>query len=283
MKPKIAPIKKDKVNEIKKLIQEYPVWGIVNMENLPTPQLQRMRAKLKKDVVIFMAKKRLIKIALDELKDKLQAVDELKSKIKGMPALVFTKENPFKLFKILKQNKSSAPAKAGQEAPNDIVVPAGPTGFAPGPIISDLGQVGLKTGVEAGKIVIKEEKLVAKEGDVIDAKLADVLTKLKIEPMEIGLNMIYSYENGVIFNKDVLDIDDEAYRNNIIKSYQNTFNLAMHIAYVNKLTIKYLLQKAYRNCRGLALSQDILTKDTVKEVLTKVNKQMLSLKAKVPD
>jgi large subunit ribosomal protein L10 len=42
------------------------------------------------------------------------------------------------LYKILQKSKSSAPAKAGQTAPNDIYVKAGKTSFAPGPIIGEL-------------------------------------------------------------------------------------------------------------------------------------------------
>jgi len=65
-----------------------------------------------------------------------------------MPALLFTKENPFKLYNKLQKSKSSAPAKAGQTAPSEIVVPKGPTPFAPGPIIGELGALGIKTAVE---------------------------------------------------------------------------------------------------------------------------------------
>mgnify|MGYP000252813721 CR=1 FL=1 len=75
-------------------------------------------------------------------------MDQLTEKIKGMPALLFSKENPFTLYSILQKNKSPAPAKANQEAPKDIVVSAGPTTFAPGPIISELAEVGIKTKVD---------------------------------------------------------------------------------------------------------------------------------------
>ena len=47
-----------------------------------------------------------------------------------------------------------APAKEGQLAPFDIVVPKGPTPFGPGPIIGELQKIGLPAAIEAGKIGI---------------------------------------------------------------------------------------------------------------------------------
>ena len=38
--------KKQIVAKIKKLLQEYPIVGIVNMENLPAPQLQKIKETL---------------------------------------------------------------------------------------------------------------------------------------------------------------------------------------------------------------------------------------------
>ena len=73
--------------------------------------------------------------------------------LKGMPALIFTKENPFSLFKTLKKSKTNAPAKANQTAPFDLIVPKGPTSFAPGPVIGELAILGIKSGVEINEII----------------------------------------------------------------------------------------------------------------------------------
>ena len=40
----VADYKKEIVSNIINLINEYPIMGVVNMENLPAPQLQAMRA-----------------------------------------------------------------------------------------------------------------------------------------------------------------------------------------------------------------------------------------------
>jgi large subunit ribosomal protein L10 len=272
---KVAEHKKEKVKEFSKLIEENPIIGVVNMMNLPAKQLQKMREKLRETVFIRMTKQRLMKLAFEN--SKKPNINELVKHFKGLPALVFTKDNPFKLFNTLKKNKSTAPIKAGQTAPNDLIVKAGPTNFAPGPIIGELGGFGIVSGVENGKIAIKKDSVVAKEGDVVNAKLAALLQRLGVEPMEIGLDLIAVYENGEIITKDVLDIDVDEYVNNIKSAASMAFNLAVNAGFPTEQTTTVLLQKAASDALALARSQNILTSETVKDVLAKADSQAKAL------
>ena len=249
MEAKVAEWKREEVKEIKRLLDEYSVFGIINVENLPSLQLQRLKHNLKNKIYVKMSKKRLINRALDDMKK--ENFDKVKEEIKGIPALIFTKENPFRLAKLLRQNKSNAPAKPGQIAPMDIYVKAGPTPFPPGPIIGELGQLGIKTEVKEGKVSIRDDKLLVKENEVINAKQADLLSKLKIEPMKIGINLILTYENGEILTKSILEIDDELYVNNVKIAHQEGLNLALAIGYVSKDTISYLIRKASNEISAL--------------------------------
>ncbi len=227
------------------------------MTNMPSPQLQRLRSKLKGRVFITMSKGRLIRIALKELKNDIKNIEKMDDYVKGMPALLLSNETPFKLAAVLKKSKSRAPAKAGQIAPNDITVPAGPTSFSPGPIIGELGQIGIKATISEGKVVIKEDTVIVKEGDIISMQVANMLTRLGIEPMEIGINLTAALEEGTLFTKNVLSVDEEDYINNLKTAVQNCFNLAFNIVYVTKDNIKLLLIKAFRDSRALAESRKI--------------------------
>ena len=128
----VSEIKIKKVNELKQLVKSYPIIGVVNLQSLPAPQLQSLRRSLRGKVEIRMARRRMLQRALEG-----SEADKLSGHLSGMPALLFTKDNPFSLFKILDKNKSRAPAKPGQIAPRDIVINAGPTSFAPGPVIGE--------------------------------------------------------------------------------------------------------------------------------------------------
>ncbi len=277
-KPHISDKKKDVVKKIAELIKSYPIIAAVNMENLPAKQLQVMTAQLRGQVEMFMAKRRLMTIAIESVKAEKPGIEELIPHLKGMPALLFTKDNPFTLYKKLDKSKSTAPAKAGQEAPNDIVVKAGPTPFAPGPIIGELGGFKIKSGIEDGKVVIKEDSVVAKEGDVINAALAGILSRLGIEPMEIGLNITATYEDGMIFTKDVLAVDEQEYINNITQGASWAFNLAIEAGFLTPETTETMIIKAFNDSKALAISQNILADTVVDQILAKAHGEMMSLK-----
>jgi len=277
-----APKKKKVVKEVVELIKKYPIVGVVNMENLPTPQLQRMRSQLRNKVDLLMTKRRLMNKAIDQIKDK-PGIEKIKEKMRGMPALLFTKENPFTLFKTLKQNKSKAPAKAGQTAPSDIIVPAGPTPFAPGPVIGELGALGIKASVEGGKIAIKSDTKVASEGDEISENLAGMLTRLGIEPMEIGLDLLAVYEDGTIYPKSVLDVDEEKFMSNLMLTASQAHALAMEIGYTTPETIEPMIQRTYRAAKEIAKESKFLTDETASEMVEQAEREMLALKSQLPE
>ena len=273
--------KKKVIADYVKLMKDYPIVGAVDMENLPTKQLQNMRAQLRGKVVIKVGKMRLMKIALEKAAKDKPGLEKLIPYLKGMPGLIFTKDNPFSLYKTLDKNKSTAPAKAGHIAPNDVVVPAGPTNFAPGPVIGQLGAVGIQAGIENGKVAIKKDAVVVKEGEEINAELAGLLTRLGIEPMEIGLALSATFEDGNIFTKDVLAIDETEYINNITTAHRWSFNLAMEAGVLTKETTEMMLTKAFTDSRALAVSQHIMTEHTRELILSKAAQLATGLKAQL--
>lgn len=257
--PHVASWKKEEVQQLVQIMQRYNVIGLVDMTNLPSFQLQKMRAALQKTGFIIMTKARLLNLAFAELNGKIQGIQALQKTMQGMPALICTNENPFSLAKTLRKAKSKAPAKPGQKAPNDLIVLAGPTPFAPGPIIGELGQLGIKTQIQEGKIHIKEEKIIAHEGDVISGPVASMLTRLGIEPMEIGLNLVAVLEKGMVFLKNVLDVDEKVYIDNLKLAAAHAFALAFSVAYPTKDNITMLVVKAARDAEALAEARKILT------------------------
>ena len=275
----VAEYKKEIVTELVKMIMEYPIIGIVNMENLPAPQLQKMRAQLRGNFHITMTKRRLIKLAFEETKSRKKGIEQLEKHLGGMPALIFTKENPFKLSKTLQRNKSPAPAKAGQTAPRDIVVNKGPTPFAPGPIIGELAMVGIKSGVEGAKVAIKEDTVIAKAGEKIKPKVAEILARLGVLPMEVGLDLVAVYENGLIYGRDVLSIDEKEYLKRLSNAARWAFNLAVEAGYPTKQTIQVLIGKAHNDAKNLGVAQNIFDSGIMEILLGKAQMQMQSVKS----
>jgi large subunit ribosomal protein L10 len=281
----VSEQKKKTVNEFQKLVDSYPVIGLVDMENLPAPQLQKMRLQLRDTAVIKMTKARLMKIVFENSKEKKKGIEDLNGYLRGMPALIFTKHDPFKLAKILKKSRSNAPAKAGQTAPKDIVVTAGPTSFSPGPIISELASAGIKTAIENGKIAIKQDSVVVKEGEIVNPQMAGILSRLGVEPMEIGLNLVAVYDNGTIFKRDVLEIDEDEFMNKIKQAYSSSITVALELSFLTDATTEIMIAKAFNNAKAVALAQNIITDETKEQIIAKANNEMLALKSKlnIPD
>ena len=263
--PHVSDFKKKVVAEFVKLFKEYPIIGAVDMETLPAKQLQIIKAKLRDRCVILMTTRRLMVKAIEQVK--VEGLDKLIPHLKGMPALLFSKENPFTLFKIIKQNKSKAPAKAGQTAPHDIKIPAGPTPFAPGPVIGELGALGIKSKVEAGKIKIIEDAIVCKEGEKISEQLAGMLIRLSIFPMEVGLGLVAVFEKGEILDKSVLDIDEEQFDKDLTGAILHALNLSVEAGYITKDNIEVMITKAVSDARGVAKECGVITDDLIDEFL----------------
>jgi len=277
-KAHIAQWKKSEVEELKKDLQKFKIIGIADMTGMPSPQLQKMRSTLKSTVEIKMSKASLIKLALESLKSKINGVDQLLPLVRGMPCLILTNDNPFTLAKTLKKSKSKAPAKPGQTAPNNIVIPAGPTPFAPGPVIGELGQLGIKATILEGKVTIKEDFHIS-EGTVISAPLAAMLTRLSIQPMEIGINLLGVLENGAILGKEVLFVDEAKYLADLKQAASWAFNLAFNAAYPTKETLSLLIKKAELDSMAIADSQNIMTKDNTGRILAKAERHASSVKS----
>jgi large subunit ribosomal protein L10 len=266
--------KKDEIEEIKRLMTSYSSVGIVGVHGIPSNQLQLMRKNLRGMADIKMCRNTLLFRALDESSDGFRAIGKY---VEDQTALLLANENPFKLYKLLEEGKTPAPIKAGATAPKDIIIEKGPTSFPPGQIVGELQGAGIPAGIEGGKVVIRETKTVAKKGEVVDGKLASILTRLEIYPVELGLDLRVVYEEGMLYESRLLAIDETKYLNDITLAVQRAFNLSINSAYPARATISTLLAKAASQSRNLAINAEIIIPEIIDVLLTKANSQMLSL------
>ena len=223
----VAEWKKEEVKEIEDLINSYDVVGVVDLLNIPARQLQEMRKSLSNHAVIRLSKKNLINLAFEDCNKSKENIVNLSEFLTGQPALIFTDMNPFRLYKILEDNKTDAPAKAGSVASEDIVVPKGDTGFEPGPFLGELQQIGAPAKIDKGKIVVDKDSVVVEAGEVVSQQIAGVLTRLGIKPMEVGIDLHAVYEEGSVYKADVLAIDEEETIAKVQDAYIKAFNLSV--------------------------------------------------------
>jgi large subunit ribosomal protein L10 len=237
------------VENLKKMVEEYPIVGIIDMYKLPSRPLQNVKKKVKDEGIIRIIKKSTLLFALRNAKK--DGIKELEKIVPKQPAIFLTRMDPFRFYAIVDKVKTPAPAKEGDNAPDDIKVSAGPTNLMPGPAISELTKVGIPAGVEEGKIAIKKDVVVAKKGAVISKPLANALRKLNIEPMLIGVNIVGIFEKGIIYSKDALGLVGEGYVSKLKDAFNNALNLSVSISYPTKANIGFLLAKAAREANAL--------------------------------
>ncbi|MEM3421369.1 MAG: 50S ribosomal protein L10 [Candidatus Hadarchaeum sp.] len=281
-KTEIPAWKQEVVAELKKLIERYPVIGVLDIADLPASQFQQMRQRLKGQAEIVVAKNTLVSLAVREMsKTKDPKLSELTSFLRGQTGVIFTEMNPFKLSKLLRDSKISAPAKPGAKAMKDVVIPAGETDFSPGPVVGELQRVGIKARIQAGKVVILEDCHLLKAGDTISKEIADVLPKFGIMPLELGLKLRAAYEKGMIFAGEALEIDEKKTLEQLKLGSLNAFNLALNINYPTALTIGLMIVKANIAAQNLAINACLPVTEVLPLLLAKANAEMRGLAAAI--
>ena len=273
----VATWKKELVDELVQDMREYPVVAVVDMAGIPGQQVQSMRKGLRAHAKLKMTKNKLMLLAIEEAAKEKPGLEGLKDAVYGQCAIVATSDDPFKLFKKLQATMTPAPAKEGQLAPFDIVVPKGPTPFGPGPIIGELQKIGLPAAIEAGKIVVKKDTTLVKEGQPIPGPVAAMLPKLEILPMVVGMDLRSAYEDGVVYGKDVLDIPEDYYATMFATAAHNALALGVSIAFPTKETIVPLIAKAFRESMGLSVEAAYPTSENIDRLLAKADAQMLAV------
>lgn len=276
-----AILEKDKkVREIRNLTSKYEGMAIADLHKVRAAQLQVLRRKLEQKACLLVIKNSLMDRVLSST-NKRSNLENMKNYLKGSNLFLFSNLNPFKLVLLLESNKVFAYAKARDTASQDVVVPAGNTGQVPGPIISQLGSVGIPTRIESGSVWINRDTVVAKKGERISQSLAPVLSKLGIKSVELGLSLKAFYDNGIIIPKDQLSIDLDEYKNNIGAAYLEALNLSISTAFPITENIISLLSIGVLEAQTLVIKFAIPTPETIRNLLIKAYLEAATLNSKV--
>ena len=267
------------VESIKDILKGYKSIGIASLQKVRASQLQELKKSMVGKVYLRVLKNTLVKLAIDEMNQ--AELKKLEEYLEGSNVYLFTDLNPFKLALLLERGKVKTTAKSGDIAAMDVIIPSGNTGQSPGPVISQLNAVGLPTRIESGSVWISKDTLVVRKGEVINERLAGVLSKLGIKAVELGISMRAVFDEGLMISGDQLKVDIDATKRSVESSNQEAFALALSIGYASKETIKPLLQQAHQKAVALSVSATIPTKETIADIIRKANAEMTSLSGAV--
>ena len=265
--------------QIQEIPKKYNVIALVRMEKVRSSQLLPLRKKFKGEVEIISIKDKVAQKALAGVK--IPAIEKLAEKLVGQCVLMFTNMSPFKLNILLGKNKIMMAARGGDIASKEVIIKAGNTGITPGPILTDFKEAGVTTKIDQGTVWITKDSTAAKKGDVISAKLATLLSKLDVKPVEAGISLDSAIAEGIIYAKDEMVIDVEKYRQAFAQAHQEALALSIEIGYVTKENIILLLAKAAQGARSVAVETGYLTDETKEQVLQKAHANARALASKV--
>jgi large subunit ribosomal protein L10 len=252
--------------KIAELANKYSVIAIAKLNKVRSAQIMEIRKTMRGQLELLVVKNKIALKSLATLNK--NGLDKLNEYIKGQNLFIFTNINPFKLSLILEKNKVLLPAKGGDIASEPIIIPAGNTGLAPGPVLSEFKESKVITKIEGGSIWVTKDTIVAEPGEVISPKLASLLSKLGIKPIKAGLVVDVVYWDGLLLSGKDLRIDLDEYLNQIRSAYTQSLNVAIKAEYpASKQVTEILLKQAFIGAISVAKESNYLTKESADMIL----------------
>jgi large subunit ribosomal protein LP0 len=239
-----------------RLFDDYPKCFVVGIDNVRSNQMQQIRKSLRGQAEILMGKNTMMKKAIRGHLQKNPHLEKVMTHLKGNVGLVFTREDACDIKEKIVSNKISAPAKAGAVAPCDVVVPAQNTGLGPEKT-SFFQALQIQTKISKGTIEILNDVKLIKEGEKVGASEATLLNMLKIHPFSYGLVIRKVYDNGTIFDPDVLDITDAELKSKFCRGVSELAAVCLAVNYPTMASAPHMLANSYRKILSIAIASGV--------------------------
>ena len=267
--------------QLQELPKKYKVLALIKMNKVRSTQILPLRKILKDDVEFVSIKDKVAKKALESLD--VPGIKEMAGDLTGQCMFMFTNMSPFKLNVLLAKNKIMMAARGGDIASIDIVVPAKNTGIAPGPMLTEFKEAGIPTKIDQGTIWIAKDSTPVLKGEAINEKLASILGKLDIKPVEAGISLYTALEDGLKYAEQEMIIDVEKIREEFSQAHQEAVSLSIEAAYITPENISQILSKAAQSARSVSIESGYMTDETKEQILQKADSQARALAGQAKD
>ena len=261
--------------------KKYKVMAIIKMAKVRSTQILPLRKTLKGQVEFVSVKDKIAQKALEQLD--IPGIKDMVGELKGQIMFMFTDMSPFKLNVLLAKNKIMMAARGGDIASVDVIVPAKNTGIAPGPMLTEFKEAGIPTKIDQGTIWIAKDSTPVEAGGIINEKLAGLLGKLDIKPVEAGISLYSALEDGLKYSETEMIIDVEKIRNEFAQAHQEAVSLSIEAAYITADNISQILAKAAQSARSVSIESGFMTDETKEQILQKADAQAKGVAGQAKD
>jgi len=235
-----------------KLLDEYPRIFIVGADNVGSAQMAKIRHALRGKAVLLMGKNTTIRKAIRGHIENNKNLEALLPLVRGNIGFVFAKDDLSEVKKKLTDLKVAAPAKAGNFAPIDVIVPAGPTGMEPTQT-SFLQALNIPSKITRGQVEIINDIHLIKKGTKVGASEANLLAKLDIKPFFYGLIIKTVYDAGSIYDASVLDLTDDDLLGKFRNGVRNIAALSLAVHYPTLASVPHNIINGYKRVLSIGL------------------------------
>lgn len=257
MPEKVIPQKKqDYKVRVVKLFEDHKSFLIVNVTNVGSNQMQKIRMALRGKATLLMGKNSVIRKCLRELLEVNPKLNAVLPYLTGTIGLVFSNISLMDVRKIIQEYKVPAAARVGALAPMDCRIPPGPTGLDPGQT-AFFQALNIGTKIVKGAIEIISEVHLIKVGEKVTPSMVSLLSKLNVKPFFYGMKVETVFEDGSIYDAAVLDLTHDDLLKSFMKGVDIMACLSLSIGYPNLTTIPHSFARAFNNMLALAASTEI--------------------------
>ena len=274
-------IKAQMYEQLQEFPKKYKVMAIIKMAKVRSTQILPLRKTLKGQVEFVSVKDKIAQKALEQLD--IPGIKDMIGELKGQIMFMFTDMSPFKLNVLLAKNKIMMVARGGDVASIDVVVPAKNTGIAPGPMLTEFKEAGIPTKIDQGTIWIAKDSTPVEAGGIINEKLAGLLGKLDIKPVEAGISLYSALEDGLKYSETEMIIDVEKIRNEFAQAHQEAVSLSIKAAYITADNVSQILAKAAQSARSVSVESGFMTDETKEQILQKAEAQAKGVAGQAKD
>jgi len=242
--------------KMEQLLETYPRCFLVSADNVGSKQMQQIRIAVRGKGEVLMGKNTMMRKAMRGQLSKIPALEKLLPHVVGNVGFVFTNEDLSEVRDVLLSNKKEAPAKAGAIAPLDVFVPAGNTGMGPEKT-SFFQALAIPTKITKGTIEILSDIHLIKVNEKVGASEAALLNMLNIRPFHYGLVVKTVYDNGSVFNPEILDIKDDDLIQRFCSGLANVAAVSLAIGYPTTASVPHSIINGFKNIASVCLGADI--------------------------
>lgn len=242
--------------KIIQLFDEFPKCFIVNVDNVGSKQMQSIRMAMRGHGTLLMGKNTMMRKAIRGHVENNPHLEKLLPYIKGNVGFVFTKEDLAEVREQILANRVAAPAKAGAIAPVDVHIEAQNTGLGPEKT-SFFQALSIPTKIARGTIEILNKVHLIKLDEKVGASEATLLNMLKISPFSYGLKILQVFDQGTVFDPDILDITDEDLMKSFLAGVRNIASVSLQIGYPTAASVPHSLMNGFKNVLAIACATEI--------------------------